>query len=201
LEQEIPARVPGIKMHGLNGEYLDMVEDANILSPRRKVYLFLGSNIGNFTKSFAIEFLKKLQKQMKSGDLLLIGLDLKKNPKQILAAYNDAAGVTKAFNLNLLRRINRELDVDLDLAQFEHYPTYDPISGSCRSYIISLQKQSVLIDDEYITFEKNEPIYMELSQKYSVSEVDVLAEQTGFKPIAYFFDSNKWFLDVVWEKE
>lgn len=201
LEQQIPARVPGIKMHGLNGEYLDMVEYANLLSPHRKVYLFLGSNIGNFRKSFAIEFLKKLQTQMKSGDLLLIGLDLKKNPKQILAAYNDDAGITKAFNLNLLKRIKRELDVDLDLAQFEHYPTYDPISGSCRSYIISLEKQSVLIDNECITFEKNEPIYMELSQKYSVSEIDALAEQTGFKPLEYFFDSNKWFLDVVWEKE
>lgn len=200
LENELPERVQGIEILGLKGEYMEMVEKANLVSTRRKVYLFLGSNIGNFTTPNAIQFLIKLREQMNSGDLLLIGFDLKKNPKQILEAYNDASGITKAFNLNLLKRINRELDLDLELTQFEHYPTYDPISGACRSYIISLEKQSVVIGEELIEFEKNEPIYMELSQKYSVPEIDTIANQTGFKSVDYFFDSHKWFLDVVWKK-
>lgn len=200
LEEELPQRVPGINIHGLNGEYLEMMEEAQLLSPRRKVYLFLGSNIGNFNKAYALEFLKEIAAQMKPDDLLLIGVDLKKNPRQILDAYNDAAGVTKAFNLNLLKRINRELDGNLNLDQFEHYPTYDPISGACRSYIISLEKQVLEIGGAHIIFEKNEPIYMELSQKYSVAEMDELAAQSGFKPKAWFSDSREWFLDVVWKK-
>jgi L-histidine N-alpha-methyltransferase len=200
LEKELPKRIPGIHIEGLNGEYLDMVEKANLISDCRKVYLFLGSNIGNFTTQYANEFLLKLRKQMTTGDMLIVGFDLKKNPKQILEAYNDAGGITKAFNLNLLKRINRELDSAFDLTQFDHYATYNPITGACRSYIISLQKQQVIIDEEVLEFEKNEDIYMELSQKYSVPEIDDLANQTGFKPVNYFYDSHDWFVDVVWEK-
>ena len=200
LEKELPERIPGINISGLNGEYLDMVEKVNLISDRRKVYLFLGSNIGNFTTQHAMDFLMELQKQMTCGDLLLIGFDLKKNPKQILEAYNDERGVTKAFNLNLLKRINRELGSVFDLTQFDHYPTYDPITGACRSYIISLAHQHVMIGEELLEFGKNEAIYMELSQKYSVQEIEVMTNQTGFKPVDYFFDSHKWFLDMVWEK-
>jgi dimethylhistidine N-methyltransferase len=200
LEKELPERIPGVNVSGLNGEYLDMVEKVNLISDRRKVYLFLGSNIGNFTTQHAIDFLLELQKQMTCGDLLLIGFDLKKNPKQILEAYNDEKGVTKAFNLNLLNRINRDLGPVFDLTQFDHYPTYDPITGACRSYIISLVHQHVMIGEELLEFEKNEAIYMELSQKYSVQEIEVITNQTGFRPVDYFFDGRKWFLDMVWEK-
>lgn len=201
LEREMPERIPYMQIKGLNGEYLSMLRKANTISNRRKAVLFLGSNIGNFTPQYALEFLIQLHKQMTRGDLLLIGFDLKKNPKQILAAYNDAAGTTKAFNLNLLKRINRELEADFNIAQFDHYPTYDPVTGACRSYLISLRKQSVtLAGSKEIQFEKYEPVYMELSQKYSVPEIDTMAKQTGFKPAEHFFDSNGWFLDTLWEK-
>ncbi len=201
LEKELPKKVKGIAITGLQGEYFEMVKKANFLSTKRKLILFLGSNIGNFSKADAASFLTALQQCLLPGDLMLIGFDLKKNPSQILAAYNDAGGVTKAFNLNLLKRINNDLGGDFNIAKFSHYPTYNPITGACESHLISLQKQTVTIaDTEVFQFEKFEPIHMELSQKYSVKETDALAVQTGFAPIHHFYDSHEWFLDAVWEK-
>lgn len=202
LENEMPERISNLEMQGLRGEYLEMVRRANTISEKRKLILFLGSNIGNFTISAAKGFLLQLQQEMSAGDLLLIGVDLKKNPKQILAAYNDAAGVTKAFNLNLLKRINRELGADFNISHFDHFPTYDPISGACKSYLFSLRKQTVTMAGSVkIEFEKDESIYMELSQKYSVPELDKLGAQAGFKPIAHFSDTKGWFLNTIWEKK
>ncbi len=201
LEKELPEKIEGISVTGLQGEYFDMIKQANQLSDKRKLVLFLGSNIGNFSKQEAIEFLTSLGQCLLPGDVMLIGFDLKKNPAQILAAYNDAAGITRAFNLNLLHRINRELGGNFNVSQFSHYPTYDPMTGACRSYLISLCDQEVTIaDTETIYFQKNEPVYMELSQKYSVSETDSLASKTGFTPVHHFFDSERWFTDAVWQK-
>lgn len=200
LETELPKQMPQLSIHGLQGEYFDMLQQANALSHRQKVVLFLGSNIGNFTITAATQFLKSLQAQLTSGDRVLIGFDLKKNPKIILAAYDDSAGITKAFNLNLLTRINRELGADFTIKNFDHYATYDPITGTCKSYAISLQPQRVTIGDKTFEFEANEPIHMELSQKYTVAETDTMAAAAGFKPVHYFYDSKKWFLDAVWER-
>lgn len=201
LELEMPQRIPGLRIKGLQGDYFEMIKQSYVVSQRPKVVLFLGSNIGNFLPQEAKRFLRTVHQHLKKGDLLLIGFDLKKNPAQIRAAYNDAAGVTRAFNMNLLTRINRELGADFDLQAFEHYPSYDPISGAARSFLISLKKQQVCIGDtEVISFEANEPIYVELSQKYSVAETDEMAASAGFQPIHYFFDSNRWFLDVLWQR-
>jgi L-histidine Nalpha-methyltransferase len=200
LEEEIPQRIPGLKVEGLHGDYFEMIKKSYEVSQKRKIILFLGSNIGNFKTEEAKRFLSSLNKQLVKGDLVLIGFDLKKNPKQILAAYNDRLGVTKAFNLNLLQRINNELDGDFDISQFEHYPTYDPMSGACKSYLISLQDQEVNIGDESISFYRNEPIWTELSQKYSEQEIKQMAADAGFKPLSNFYDCRHWFLDAVWEK-
>ena len=202
LETELPKKLEGISVQGLQGEYFDMVKKAAQISDKRKLILFLGSNIGNFAKADAAGFVASLQQCMMPGDLILIGFDLKKNPAQILAAYNDADGITRAFNLNLLKRINKELGGDFALNQFTHYPTYNPATGTCESFLISSCKQTVTIaDTEMFNFEKDEPIHMELSQKYSVKETDALAQQTGFAPVKHFFDSKEWFLDAVWEKK
>uniref|UniRef100_UPI002628B313 L-histidine N(alpha)-methyltransferase n=1 Tax=uncultured Mucilaginibacter sp. TaxID=797541 RepID=UPI002628B313 len=166
LEQNLPQKLPGLQMHGLNGDYFDMLKEASQLSSRAKVVLFMGSNIGNMPVKEAQQFCHALRHQLSPNDLLIIGFDLKKNPKTILAAYNDAAGITKNFNLNLLKRINRELEADFDLKQFEHYPTYDPVTGACKSYLVSLKKQQVKLGEHLIGFEENELIDMEVSQKY-----------------------------------
>jgi L-histidine N-alpha-methyltransferase len=130
--------------------------------------------------------------------MVLVGIDLKKNPKTVLAAYNDKEGITKKFNLNLLERINRELNSDFDLSKFDHYPTYDPEIGACKSYLISLEDQQVKIGMQKIHFMKDEYIYMEISQKYTVQQTEQLAFNSGFKPSSNFFDTKKWFIDAVW---
>lgn len=200
LEDEMPKRIPGLKIMGLNGEYFQMLEKAAQISSKRKVVLFLGSNIGNIPIKEAEKFCEELRTHLRKEDLILIGFDLKKNPKIIRAAYNDAQGFTRDFNLNLLKRINRELDADFDLSQFEHYPMYDPASGACKSYLISLKDQTVRIGEaDFIHFKENEYIFMEISQKYSLEETDAIALSSGFKPIKKFMDHKNWFLDTVWE--
>jgi uncharacterized SAM-dependent methyltransferase len=129
--------------------------------------------------------------------MVLIGFDLKKNPKKILAAYDDSEGFTREFNLNLLRRINNELQGNFVIDNFEHYAMYDPSSGACKSFLISTEKQSVVINGVVIDFEKDEPVFMEISQKYSVKDINEFARQTGFKNNADFFDSHHYFVDVI----
>ncbi len=194
----LPKQLPGLQMHGLNGDYFDMLKEASQLSSRPKVVLFMGSNIGNMPVKEAFAFCGALRQALSPGDLAIIGFDLKKNPKTILAAYNDAAGITKNFNLNLLTRINRELEADFNLNQFEHYPTYDPQTGACKSFLVSLIEQKVIIGKAVIQFKENELIDTEVSQKYSLEEIDQLALAGGFEPVQHFFDRKKWFVDAVW---
>jgi L-histidine N-alpha-methyltransferase len=202
LNVTLPVTLPGLNIKGLNGEYFDMLKQAASLSGKRKVVLFLGSNIGNMSIDNATDFCRELRSNLSKGDMVLIGMDLKKNPKTVLAAYNDKGGITKKFNLNLLERINRELGADFNIGKFDHYPTYDPETGSCKSYLISLEDQEVSINGkEKVPFLKDEYIYMEISQKFSVSQTEEMAVNSGFKPISNFFDSKKWFIDSVWIAE
>jgi len=198
LNITLPVTLPDLQITGLNGEYFEMLEKAASLSNKRKVVLFLGSNIGNLPVKEAERFCRKLREHLSPGDMLLIGFDLKKNPKTILAAYNDKGGITKRFNLNLLERINRELGGDFDVNQFEHYPTYDPETGACKSYLVSIVDQQVKIGPQTVHFAKDEYIFMEISQKFTVEETDAMAINSGFKPVDRFFDDKKWFLDVIW---
>lgn len=200
LEEKLPKELPTLDVVGLNGDYLEMLEKATVISSRRKVVLFMGANIGNMSVDEARSFCLSLSAALSKGDLLIIGFDLKKNPKQILAAYNDAQGITAAFNLNLLTRINRELGADFKLENFEHYACYDPESGSCKSYLLSLKDQEVHIGDAAtISFAKHEYIFMEISQKYALEEIAALAASSGFKDQQHFFDANKYFVDAIWK--
>ncbi|WKL49253.1 L-histidine N(alpha)-methyltransferase [Flavobacterium pectinovorum] len=198
LNHKLKADLPELNITCLEGEYFKMLEKATELSSRRKVVLFLGSNIGNMEKEEALSFCRGLNSYLSSGDIVLMGFDLKKNPQIILDAYNDKAGITAAFNLNLLTRINRELNADFVVEKFEHYQTYDPLSGACRSYLVSLENQVVTIDGESIIFDKDESVYMELSQKYSLPESEELANNSGFETINHIMDSKAWFADVAW---
>jgi dimethylhistidine N-methyltransferase len=202
LQTRLPEQIPGLKICGFNGEYLPMIKAATKASGRRKVVLFLGSNLGNMTPAEARIFCRKLRCHLSPGDLVLIGLDLKKYPSLVLAAYNDKAGITKRFNLNLLERINRELNADFDIDQFEHFPVYDEASGACKSYLVSQTDQEVTLwcngEKQRIRFARNEEIFMEISQKYRVDQVDHLACQAFFKPVQHFFDELEWFVDALW---
>lgn len=200
LDEQLAKTLPGLKFTGLNGEYFDMLEKAASISDKRKVVLVLGSNIGNMPIAESEQFCHELRKHLSPGDRVLIGFDLKKNPKTILAAYNDKAGVTRKFNLNLLNRINKELGADFNTDQFDHYPTYDPETGSCKSYLISLADQTVQFKSsgKAIHFKKDEPIYMEISQKFTLKQITDIASRTGFKPVEYLFDNKAWFTDALW---
>lgn len=201
LEHTLPAKLPGLQMEGLNGDYLEMLQQTRNYSRRKRVIMFMGASIGNFTPPEALQFCCKLRQQMLPGDMLIIGFDLKKHPRIILPAYNDTQGITRAFNLNLLHRINRELEANFNTDNFDHYPIYDPQSGSCKSYLISLTEQVVEIGGGMTTvrFKKDEPLYMEISQKYAVEEIHQMMESAGFSPVRQFYDSKRWFTDTVWQ--
>ncbi|SDK33431.1 dimethylhistidine N-methyltransferase [Catalinimonas alkaloidigena] len=199
LVADVKQAFPALRVEGMRSEYFAALR--SLSGQQRNVILFLGSNIGNFSHPEAIAFLRQLADSASKGDLLLIGFDLKKDPAVILDAYNDASGVTRAFNLNLLRRINRELGGHFDLQTFMHYPTYDPMTGEARSYLVSTQAQRVRIEalETEIEFDAWEAIYTETSQKYTLQEVEHMAKVSGFQVRRHFFDQRGYFVDSVWE--
>jgi L-histidine N-alpha-methyltransferase len=202
LNATLPLSLPGLKIKGLNGEYFHMLQKAATLSNHRKVVLFMGANIGNMPVADAEMFCAELRNHLSPGDMVIMGFDLKKNPETILAAYNDSKGITKAFNLNLLSRINKELGADFDISKFHHYAMYDPETGSCKSYLVSLKDQEVRIPDtEVVHFDQDEYIYMEISQKYNRDQIAKFATRSGFKSHTDFTDSKGWFVDTVWIAE
>jgi L-histidine N-alpha-methyltransferase len=199
LHKKLSSQFPEMKITCLEGDYFEMLQKAASLSDRRKVVLFLGSNIGNMTPEEAEDFCLHLNTNLSSKDRVLVGFDLKKNPHTILSAYNDKEGITASFNLNLLTRINNELGGDFNLEQFQHYQTYDPITGACRSFLVSLISQQVTIGNIRISFEENELIDMEISQKFSAEKIKELGEKSGFTITGEIKDSKKWFVDTVWQ--
>ncbi|GAA3757259.1 L-histidine N(alpha)-methyltransferase [Flavobacterium ginsengiterrae] len=198
LDKKLKENIPDLDIQCLEGEYFEMLHKAAQLSSRRKVILFLGSNIGNMELDEAYQFCLELRKNLNKGDVVMIGFDLKKEPNTILNAYNDSKGVTASFNLNLLERINKELNADFIVDQFEHYETYDPLTGACRSYLISLQEQKVTVRDKTFHFDANEPIYMEVSQKFSDEDIENMAAKSGFQFVHNIKDNKEWFMDAFW---
>ncbi|MEX0362815.1 MAG: L-histidine N(alpha)-methyltransferase [Allomuricauda sp.] len=126
LETALKQEIPAVEINTLQGTYFDTLRDIDKVNGRKKVILFLGSNIGNLLHEPAIEFLKNLRDSVNEGDLILMGFDQKKNPQTILDTYNDKTGITEAFNINILARINRELGGDFVLDNFLHWEVYDP---------------------------------------------------------------------------
>ena len=157
--------------------------------------LFLGSNISNFDQDDALRFLRALRAVLKEGDALLLGADLKKDRSILEAAYNDALGVTAAFNLNVLARINRELGGNFDLHAFRHKAFYNEAKGRIEIYIESLQAQKVFIEqlDLETEFSAGELIHTENSYKYDLSDIARLATATGFTSTRTWLDSSERF--------
>ncbi len=182
------------------GDYFTRLETFGRRSRRKKLILFLGSNIGNFREEQALDFFRELREVVDDGDRLLIGFDLHKNPQTILNAYDDSLGVTRKFNLNLLKRINRELGGDFDTEEFTHFAGYHPLERAARSFLISQKDQVVRIEalNKEFRFKRWEPIFMEISQKYDLSMIDHLARESGFEVVRNFFDSNNFYTDSMW---
>ncbi|MCY1478792.1 Histidine-specific methyltransferase EgtD [compost metagenome] len=201
LEENIRTSLPGIKLQSKIGDYFEVIKDIS-KENTPNLFLFLGGNIGNYKKEDAFDLLQKFASGMKKGDKLLLGIDLQKSPRIIQKAYDDPHGITKAFNMNLLHRINRELDADIDVSQFDFYCHYNPENGEVNSYLYSLSKQRFYsrVLNKSFTFKKDETIWTELSKKYSFIEIEELAEQLDFKVLENFLDSKQYFTDSLWEK-
>lgn len=202
LKGDLLKRWPSMDVIPMQGDYLAMLEELHYRHTARKVILFMGANIGNLTPQRAKAFLSRIKAHMEPGDILIIGFDLKKDPATILNAYNDPAGITAAFNLNLLSRMNRELGANFELNSFKHWESYDPITGATKSFLISKKEQEVYIKylKETFTFKAWEAIEVELSQKYSISEIQDLASELNFKVLEHFKDARDYFVDSVWLK-
>ena len=198
LAERLKGSLPQLQIVPLHKNYDDALADLH--DPKqKKVILFMGANIGNFTIQEAAQFLKRLAISLQRGDQLLIGFDLKKDPRTILQAYDDPRGVTAEFNLNLLRRLNRELGADFDTDNFSHYPYYDPDTGTTKSFLISMINQAVHIEalGKFFHFTAWEPIQTEVSQKYDIATIEKLMSLTGFKIERIFADARKYFCDVL----
>ena len=201
LVEAMGRRYETMPIMGLVGEYFDSLRWLGEQSGRQKLVLFLGSNIGNFTHPRARAFLRQLRNALLPGDRVLVGFDLKKDIEILLHAYNDPAGVTARFNLNLLTRINRELGGHFDPSAFRHFATYDVISGAMKSYLVSLREQTVQIDRirDAFHFEAWEALHTEYSYKYLDSDIEDLCTHAGFVEEARFCDAPRWFCDALWK--
>ena len=199
LNYRLCKMLPDLKFKGFQGDYFQQLERVYSESAKRKVILFLGSSLGNMSAYDAMDFCRKIRIMMSPGDMFIVGIDIKKNPVRILAAYNDKDGITRKFNLNLLTRINRELGGNFDISSFEHFPTYDPQTGTCNSYLVSSKHQVLKLRGERINFSEGECIHMEIAQKYSITELKQIAEISSFNLMASFCDRQKYFRVVIWK--
>src|SRR5215475_983934 len=186
---------PRLRIEAYAADYFAGLAELGKLERGRTLALFLGSNISNFDPEEAIRFLRAMRSVLHKGDALLLGADLKKDPTVLEAAYNDALGVTSAFNLNVLARINRELGGTFDLRAFKHRAFYNEAMGRIEIYIESLFKQRVRIEklDLEVEFETGELIHTENSYKYDRAGIAKLANETGFECSRTWLDSRERF--------
>lgn len=186
---------PQLRIEAYAADYFAGLAELGKKQRPRTLALFLGSNISNFDPDEALNFLRALRQMLRAGDALLLGADLKKNKKILEAAYNDALGITAAFNLNVLARINRELGGNFDLRGFQHHAFYNEEVGRVEIYIESTREQNVTISqlDMEVQFARGEQVHTENSYKYHLSDITKLASDTGFTRAHTWLDSEERF--------
>jgi len=201
LEQSLREQLPSLDVVTETGDYFDVLRRFNH-GESATMLMFMGSNLGNFPPPMNIEMMQLMADNMRPGDHLLLGVDLKKHPAIVGPAYSDAAGVTAAFNHNLLRRMNTELGANFDIGQWDFYSYYDPISGEVKSFLVSRVAQSVHIEaiEETYSFDRHETIWTELSKKYSLPEIKQLGKEVGLKQVDDFLDKKSYFTDTLFIK-
>ncbi|MGC1631851.1 MAG: L-histidine N(alpha)-methyltransferase, partial [Gelidibacter sp.] len=201
LKVSINQELPTVKINPKQGDYFNVLADLKA-SEYPIIVLFLGSNIGNLSDERAKEFISKLNDNLKTGDKIVLGVDLIKPKSIVLPAYNDAQGITKRFNLNLLIRINNELDADFDTDFFEHKPEYDEEEGIARSFLVSTKEQIITIKslDKTFRFKKGEKIHMETSRKYNDQILNGILAHSSLKIFDRLTDSQNLFADYILEK-
>lgn len=203
LETAVIKELPSVEINTMQGTYFDTLADIGKSNNKRKIILFLGSNIGNLLHPQAISFLKNMQEVLNEDDLIFMGFDQKKNPQTILDAYNDKTGITEAFNKNILARINKEMGGTFNLDKFIHWEVYDPETGTAKSYLVSKEKQTIRISglDLEVNFKAWETVHTEISQKYDDDVVAWLANEAGLKITHHFSDENKFYKNYIFKKK
>jgi dimethylhistidine N-methyltransferase len=184
---------PRLRIAPLAGDFSRPLDLPGFRGPDRRVVYFPGSTIGNLSPQEAQAFLRMTRGQVGPRGAMLVGVDLKKDANLLHAAYNDARGVTAAFNLNLLRRINRELGGDFDPKRFSHYAFYNAPLGRIEMHLVSLAAQTVNVGDHRFGFERGETIHTENSYKYSVEEFRGVAAESGFRGAKVWTDRRGLF--------
>ncbi len=196
------ASAGSVAVVGLEGDYLEGL--AEVTRGRRRgetlLVLFLGSTIGNFERAAGEEFLRAVRALLRPGDRLLLGADLEKPVEVLVRAYDDPAGVTAAFNLNLLARVNRELGADFDLRRFRHQARYDPVQRRVEMHLVARCAQSVSIPAAGLTvsFEEGESIWTEACHKFQPAELKKMAARCGFHSEAQWLDRDWPFAETLW---
>lgn len=193
--QSLAQRFPHIPMLPICADYtqlqaLPLMDDGKAAHP---LVFFPGSTLGNLDEDEALALLKSIHHWLRGGGFMLVGIDLFKDPKIIEAAYNDAEGITAAFNLNLLRRINHELDADFDLGGFQHEAFFNPRHQCIEMHLRSLRRQAITIDGIHIPFEKEETIHTESSYKYNLQDFVKFCHRAGFLHIQSWTDPSRYF--------
>ncbi len=191
--QRLAADYPWLDVSAACADFCRPMTLPDSLDGLRPVAFFPGSSIGNFTPEEAGVFLRNLHRMLPETGGLLIGVDLIKDQARLDAAYNDAAGVTAQFNLNLLERIRRELDTDLDPTRFRHLAFFDPVASRIEMHLVSTRDQTVRLEDRRFTFRAGERLHTENSYKYSLEGFRALAEDAGFRQLRVWTDPAKLF--------
>lgn len=201
LAQELHRDFPALAVEALASDYFTALNWLQHQRPTRKVVFFLGSNIGNFGPKAIRTFARRLRRYLKGGDQVLMGFDLKKEPHLIRQAYDDAAGITAAFNFNLLHRINHEFNGNIAVDNFRHFAEYNPVSGDMKSFLLPAMAQDIFLEDlNYrFTLEAWEPIHTETSHKFTLREIERLGLAAGFRINDVFTDDKQYFSDVLFD--
>ncbi len=203
LMKTLKTEFASLNARGIVAEYFEGLKWLSNFTQQPNMVLFLGSNLGNFHSAQARVFLRSLWNTLNDGDLVVIGFDLKKDINLMLKAYNDENGITAEFNLNLLRRINRELGGNFDLNKFRFYSSYNVFSGAIESYLVSQEAQTVFIEavGQLFDFQAWEPIHTEYSYKYLHMDIEQLAKRTGYTIEKQLYDSKRYFVNSIWKVE
>jgi len=184
---------PWLEVHAACADLCKPLSISGLPAAGQRLAFFPGSSIGNFEPSEARALLHRLRPLLGAQGALLIGVDLKKDPAILHAAYNDLAGVTAAFNLNLLERLRRELRADVKPSTFAHRAFYNDAAGRVEMHLVSRVRQSVWIDGTYFNFARDESIHTENSYKYAIPEFHTLAQTAGYNPERTWTDSDELF--------
>lgn len=202
LSMDLSQEMPNLQVDAEVGEYFDVLDRLKKFDKRKKAIMVLGSNIGNLRHPRAIDFLSKLGQTMLKDDLLFMGFDQKKNPQTILDAYNDKTGITAAFNKNILFRINTELGGNFEVEKFIHWESYNPETGTAKSFLVATEAMEVSIKaiELTINFDQWESIHVEISQKYDDKIVAWLAEEAGLEIVTSYEDKNQFYKNYVFRR-